>query len=318
MKIIKLTHPAIWLKFGHWGYENLTPNNSNQWGEYKFEINNDIKECDFWVIHGDLDKAETVNCSKQNILFVTNEEKNQVPFYNKAYSDQFGKVLTSRDDIVHHNILKKQYICPWSIKKTYSELIDTALPNKTADVSAIISNNQNTDGHRKRYAFTKKLKEHFKDQLTWYCKGESSYINDKWDGLASFKYSLAIENTSLPGYFTEKIMDCFLANTMPLYYGSPDIAEYFPEKSMVMIDIENPKKSIQIIEQAIAENWFEKYQSELATARELVLNKYQFIAGLTDSLDQLTTNIPRSKNTIQPENFFKKRSFLHSIKKIWS
>ena len=30
---------------------------------------------------------------------------------------------------------------------------------------------------------------------------------------------------------SEKIADCFLAWTMPIYYGCPRIAEYFPAES---------------------------------------------------------------------------------------
>lgn len=318
MKIVKLTHPLGWFKTGHWGYENHIPNNSKIWGEYQFEINNDINNCDFWVVHGNLDFTTSIKCPKRNTVLITSEEKSQVPYYEKSFLKQFGTVITSRDDIVHPNIIKTHYFCPWSIKKTYSELINIAIQPKRKTLSAIISNNQYKEGHRKRYAFTKKLKEHFKDQLTWYCKGESSFISDKWDGLASFQYSIAIENSSHLGYFTEKIMDCFLTNTMPIYYGCANITDFFPEKSMVIIDIENPEKSIQTIEKAIAENWAEKYQSELAIAKELVLNKYQFIAGLTNTLDQLDSDLPHKKTTIRPEAFFKQHPIKQYVKKIWS
>jgi hypothetical protein len=317
MKIVKLTHPIGWLKSGHWDYQNHLPKNSNQWGNYQFEINNRITECDYWVIHGNVDQKETVKCPSKNVILITGEEISQLPSYNTSFLDQFGTIITSRNDIKHPNIINQHYICPWSIKKTYSELTATPHVSKNETISAIISNNQNTDGHRKRYAFTKKIKEHFKDTLTWYCKGESSYINDKWDGLANFQYSLAIENSTHFGYFTEKITDCFLARTMPFYFGCPNITEYFPEKSMIIIDIENTQKSIEIIEQAIAENWFDKYQSELEMARKLVLDKYQFIPALTRILDQLATDKSRKKNTIRPEIFFKRNPFIRSVKKIW-
>ena len=40
-------------------------------------------------------------------------------------------------------------------------------------------------------------------------------------------FHIAIENTSTPNYFTEKIIDCFLFSTIPIYYGCPNIGEYF-------------------------------------------------------------------------------------------
>ena len=56
-------------------------------------------------------------------------------------------------------------------------------------------------------------------------------FNSKDDILILSKYTLAIENTSEPHYFSEKITDAFLCNTMPIYFGAPNIFEYFPKNS---------------------------------------------------------------------------------------
>lgn len=36
-----------------------------------------------------------------------------------------------------------------------------------------------------------------------------------------YKFTIAFENSSYPGYTTEKILDAFLANTIPIYWGNP-------------------------------------------------------------------------------------------------
>jgi hypothetical protein len=89
--------------------------------------------------------------------------------------------------------------------------------------------------------------------LDWYCKGENP-IENKWDGLKAYKYSIAIENSAHLHYFTEKIMDCFLALSMPIYWGCPNILDYFPEKAIILIDINDFTGAITRIEQAIEEN----------------------------------------------------------------
>jgi hypothetical protein len=52
-------------------------------------------------------------------------------------------------------------------------------------------------------------------------------IVGKIEGLRDYRFSVAIENGKFENYFTEKILDCFLTGTIPIYYGCPNIAEYF-------------------------------------------------------------------------------------------
>ena len=52
-------------------------------------------------------------------------------------------------------------------------------------------------------------------------------LYNKKDGLLNYKYSIAIENCIEEGYFTEKLTDCILTDTIPIYYGCPNIEKYF-------------------------------------------------------------------------------------------
>ena len=70
-------------------------------------------------------------------------------------------------------------------------------------------------------------------------------IDRKEDGLASYHYSIIIENCQETGYFTEKLVDCLLCNTVPIYWGAPDIAEYFePEGMMICNSVEEMREAI--------------------------------------------------------------------------
>lgn len=61
-------------------------------------------------------------------------------------------------------------------------------------------------------------------------------VNDKVETMRKYKFSLCIENVSLPGYVTEKIIDCFVAGVVPIYAGPPDIYDYIPGGSFITID----------------------------------------------------------------------------------
>ena len=76
MKVIKVTYPLNWQREDlPSNYLAQTVNESGLWGEYKFEINNDCKECDYWLVQGDINqKTEKVN-SKYGAFIITSEEK---------------------------------------------------------------------------------------------------------------------------------------------------------------------------------------------------------------------------------------------------
>lgn len=56
---------------------------------------------------------------------------------------------------------------------------------------------------------------------------------DKTSVMSDYKFSLCFENTSFPGYITEKIFDCFVAGCIPIYWGAPDVAQAIPESTFI-------------------------------------------------------------------------------------
>ena len=45
-----------------------------------------------------------------------------------------------------------------------------------------------------------------------------------------------IEDAREPGYISEKLIDAFLCRTVPIYWGAPDIAEWFDPAGMILVD----------------------------------------------------------------------------------
>ena len=46
--------------------------------------------------------------------------------------------------------------------------------------------------------------------------------------LREYALGLCIENMAMPGYVTEKIIDCIVAGVVPVYSGAPDITDFVP------------------------------------------------------------------------------------------
>jgi hypothetical protein len=58
----------------------------------------------------------------------------------------------------------------------------------------------------------------------------------KSDGLAPYRYSVIIENVREPSHFTEKLIDCLLCETVPIYWGAQDIDQMFCPEGMLICD----------------------------------------------------------------------------------
>jgi Glycosyltransferase family 10 (fucosyltransferase) C-term len=138
------------------------------------------------------------------------------------------------------------------------------------------------DGHKHRFSFLTELKKTV--DFEWYGRGVNR-IDDKWDGLAPFRYSLAFENFYSDYYWTEKLIDCFLTWTMPIYCGSQIIADFFPAESFVQIDIRDPIRATQQIVETLQSGRCETHFEALNTAREMVLQKYNTLAFLADRIE---------------------------------
>ena len=58
-------------------------------------------------------------------------------------------------------------------------------------------------------------------------------VPDKLAFQRKHKFVIACENTSHPGYLTEKLLDAFAAHAVPIYWGDPLVKETFNEKAFI-------------------------------------------------------------------------------------
>lgn len=58
-------------------------------------------------------------------------------------------------------------------------------------------------------------------------------VKNKKEFQSKHKFAIAFENTSHEGYCTEKLMEAFTANCIPIYYGDPLVSREFNTKSFI-------------------------------------------------------------------------------------
>lgn len=58
-------------------------------------------------------------------------------------------------------------------------------------------------------------------------------VKDKNEFQSKYKFTIASENVSSPGYVTEKIIESFAARTIPIYWGDPLVDEIYNPKAFI-------------------------------------------------------------------------------------
>jgi alpha(1,3/1,4) fucosyltransferase len=59
------------------------------------------------------------------------------------------------------------------------------------------------------------------------------WFNGKVQWLKDYKFNIAFENASIPGYTTEKIVQAMMARSLPIYWGNPRVHEEFNPRSFL-------------------------------------------------------------------------------------
>ena len=70
---------------------------------------------------------------------------------------------------------------------------------------------------------------------------------------------MIIENISSRGYFTEKILDCFLLKTIPFYWGCSNIGDFFDIEGVITF---NNVDDLIYISNNLTEGFYE-YKKEI-------------------------------------------------------
>jgi hypothetical protein len=58
-------------------------------------------------------------------------------------------------------------------------------------------------------------------------------VANKLHFLESYKFTIAFENSSYPGYISEKLVEPMISNSIPIYWGCPRVGEDFNQPSFI-------------------------------------------------------------------------------------
>lgn len=134
-------------------------------------------------------------------------------------------------------INRRNYRLP--LYRTYDEFI--RLKNTSRDVDTIaeskirfcnfLYSNKNAP---ERIEFFKKLQSYKNVDSGGKVLNNLGYlVEDKSSFLRNYKFTIAFENSSYPGYTTEKILHALESGSIPIYWGNPDIHKDFNPSAFI-------------------------------------------------------------------------------------
>jgi hypothetical protein len=106
--------------------------------------------------------------------------------------------------------------------------------------AAVISNHRSYSNFRLH--FINELNKYKKVDMGGSYNNNVGKIIDKVKFLTDYKFSIAMENSEGDGYMSEKIIQSFIAGTIPIYYGDYMVDEFINPKSYILIRGEKDMK----------------------------------------------------------------------------
>lgn len=183
-----------------------------------------------------------------NAIRIAFLSENQIPDFNVAdycigyshinYFDRFFK----RQPYFYKTILKFKYEDLQIIRKN----VINGVRRKKFCAAVISSNNYRNF----RLNFINELNKYKKVDMGGRYQNNVGIVKDKIEFLSAYKFSIAMENSEGDGYLSEKIIESFLAGTIPIYYGDYMLDEFINPKAYIYIKGEKDliKKINYIIE----------------------------------------------------------------------
>jgi hypothetical protein len=128
--------------------------------------------------------------------------------------------------------------------------------DKNKLVCTINSSKKITEGHRFRHEVISHI-----EGVDLFGNGYN-FIENKIDVLKDYMFCIVIENQKMDYLFTEKIIDCFITGTIPIYWGCPSINQFFNKEGFFTFD------TIDELKEILSEINEELYQNKIQYIKE--------------------------------------------------
>ena len=179
---------------------------------------------------------------------------------HRGLEKEFDMIFSFDDEVLNEISNAKFY--PEGAEVWYGrkrpDAIDAKLyERKNKNISFLSSDKVMCEMHKKRIATARYCyNNHLADV---YGKAVDGGYVEIEEPLMDYRFSFAIENNQTDYYFTEKITNCFAAQTIPIYLGARKICEFFNKEGMILIE----EKDLDSIEKVLKQCTVEEYERRI-------------------------------------------------------
>jgi hypothetical protein len=170
----------------------------------------------------------------------------------------------------------------WHLGLSYSELSSGIVSKSHNKISSVVSSLYNMEGHKKRIDFIRFLQQNAVDVDVYgrdnIFKFENHYgslpYHNKNSGILPYKYTFIAENCSMDNYYTEKIIDAILGESLCFYWGCKNITRFIDSRSFVYLNLDDFEESLNTVKTCIDNNEWEKRIQYIRAEKTKILNNY--------------------------------------------
>lgn len=202
---------------------------TNHFDKKVFEnLFSDLKDIDFSLFIDSIPESQDELSSINIISFQEPNEYFGIHDWVIQNKDIFDIILTWDDKVLNNcsNATFMPFGLSWFTPDQYA--VDKP---KVFEIAHLRGNLLKTYGHSLRHELLARENEIKIPTKFFDVYGDRHNIEDARKGkeevFGNPMFGVAIENTQHNGYFTEKIIDCFLQKTIPVYWGCSNIDKFF-------------------------------------------------------------------------------------------
>lgn len=297
----------------------LTPSNSGVWTDtannQKLVGVDTPEEADFIIVY-DGTRDPRVDLKKA-FLFGQHPKVDTTPYNN--HGGDLSPSFTRFANEAKRGYLKvfslDKYWNPgeWWIDYTYDQLVNLKAEDvkKEKDLCCVMTYQLVNPMYAQRVLFMNALTKEF-DKYDLYGRDEKDFLNDPVIGncyigplgsnnpdgstgehtkgkniISKYRYSLEFDVGPTKNYISERFYDALLLWNMPLYFGSENVGDILPKEALYYIDITKTDDAVEETLSIIGSDERERNIDAIAEARDLLLNKYQTWAMVSNIISKL-------------------------------
>ena len=117
-----------------------------------------------------------------------------------------------------------------------------------------------------------------------------------------FQFAIVIENSKQTNYFTEKLIDCLVTRTIPIYWGCPNIATFFDITGWIVLensDLMNLRERLL----ALHSGYYSLHEATIEKNYAVAIKYTDFVTNVNNAID-----VPHQQRPLrnQPRKIYKR------------